>query len=310
MGLFIFILNLGYKFVMRFNKNPTTLEEQINILKGRGMVIVDEAKASDTLIQINYYRFCGYGLFFENFSNQGDRLDSFKQKTTFDQVYQLYLWDEKIRVLLQETLGWFEITFRSTFVYNMACETKNPFWFIDTSLMSSSFNLNAMKDESKEALERACQSNELVALHYKNAYSESDCLPCWILTELLSFGKWSKLLGFIKNKTHLKIIANSLKAPPDDFVSWIRALVILRNRCAHHGRLWDYQFKIKPSITPALKRLNFKNNRVGVLIWILANLMQINPTRQKNFIDKVNYLIKECPESYNDALGIPRGFSF
>ena len=71
-------------------------------------------------MQLNYYRFCGYGLYFEEFDNNGNRLDKFLPQATFNRIYNLYLWDEKLRTLLQKYLGRFEIIFRSVLNYVMA----------------------------------------------------------------------------------------------------------------------------------------------------------------------------------------------
>jgi abortive infection bacteriophage resistance protein len=41
---------------MDFNKRPLTIEEQIALLKERGMIIPDEAKAKMLLSNVSYYR--------------------------------------------------------------------------------------------------------------------------------------------------------------------------------------------------------------------------------------------------------------
>lgn len=43
-----------------FMKYATTLDEQVEILKTRGLVINDEEKAKEVLLDIGYYRFGAY----------------------------------------------------------------------------------------------------------------------------------------------------------------------------------------------------------------------------------------------------------
>lgn len=292
---------------MKFNKKPTTLEEQVALLKSRG-VEIDNDSATQVLLRVNYYRFCGYGLYFEEFDNKGNRLDKFLPKTTFNRIYNLYLWDEKLRTLLQKYLGRFEIMFRSVLNYVMVSETQNPFWFLDDKLFTNSIELSNLKQECVDALERAIDNNELSAVHFKTAYTESDVPPCWILSEYLSFGKWSKVFGALKYQSHVKKVASTLKAPPHDVVSWVRSLVILRNRCAHHGRFWGYRFKIRPSRTPTMQRLHLGNDSVGALIFILHDLLSTDALAQKEMSAAFNELVECCPENFEKALGLPKGF--
>lgn len=288
---------------VKFTKKPTTIDEQIEILKSRG-VIIDLPNAANLLLLINYYRFCGYGLFFEKFDSEEKRLNVFKEDTTFSKIYSLYCWDEKLRNILQRYLGKIEIAFRAVLNYVLVSETKNPFWYLDPALMIRSYREDVVKNESLEALNRAVENRELSALHFKETYNEQEFPPCWILCEFFSFGKWSRLFGQLKHKAYVKSVARHFKAPPNDFVSWLRALVILRNRCAHHARLWDYEFKIKPSLTPSQKRAGLDNGRVGSLICILKELLAFDEDVQKNFSQELNELLNICPCPYPKALGL------
>ena len=294
---------------MKFNKKPTSLEEQVALLKSRG-VEIDNDSAAQVLLRVNYYRFCGYGLYFEEFDDAGNRLDKFVPETSFNRILDLYLWDEKLKTLLQKYLSRFEIVFRSVLNYVMVTETQNPFWFLDDGLFTSSIDLDNLKQECVDALERAIDNNELSAVHFKTAYTESDIPPCWILSEYLSFGKWSKVFGALKYQSHVKKVASALKAPPNDVVSWVRSLVILCNRCAHHGRLWGHRFKIRPSRTPIMHRLQLRNDSVGALIFILHDLLSTDLSAQKEMSDAFNELIFACPENFENALGLPKSFKF
>lgn len=187
---------------MKFNKKPTSLEEQVALLKSRG-VTIDNDSATQVLLQVNYYRFCGYGLYFEEFDDDGNRLDKFLPGTSFNRILGLYRWDERLKTLLQKYLGRFEIMFRSVLNYVLVTETQNPFWFLDEELFTNSIDLSNLNQECVDALERAIDNNELSAVHFKAAYTESDVPPCWILSEYLSFGKWSKVFGALKYQSHV-----------------------------------------------------------------------------------------------------------
>lgn len=56
-----------------FNKLPTSIEEQIHLLRSRGIIINDAIKAKHYLTFISYYRFCGYAIDFENHQPNGNK---------------------------------------------------------------------------------------------------------------------------------------------------------------------------------------------------------------------------------------------
>lgn len=61
-------------------KPPTTYEEQLDLLRSRGLIIPNEVNAITVLKRINYYRFTAYTLTFkEN--------DKFFSNVTFDIQY-------------------------------------------------------------------------------------------------------------------------------------------------------------------------------------------------------------------------------
>ena len=74
-----------------------TFEEQVGILKTRGLVIDDEIFAAEVLSHVNYYRFSGYA-----FMRQ-DKMSvkqSFHSGTTFESIYALYEFDQRMRNII------------------------------------------------------------------------------------------------------------------------------------------------------------------------------------------------------------------
>jgi abortive infection bacteriophage resistance protein len=85
-------------------KQPKTYEEQLDILRGRGLVINDEVQAIESLKRLNYYRLTAYTLTFK-------KDDLFQSGTTFEKVYRHYEFDSKLRNLLTEVIEYVELTF-------------------------------------------------------------------------------------------------------------------------------------------------------------------------------------------------------
>lgn len=80
-----------------------TLDEQIEILKDRGLVILDEDKAKKILLKENYFFISGYRHFFESSK------DKFIKGTTFEELYGIFIFDRKLRNIFFKNLLVIEI---------------------------------------------------------------------------------------------------------------------------------------------------------------------------------------------------------
>ena len=72
---------------MESSKTATTIQEQIETLRKRGMSIDDEGKAIENLSDIGYYRLGFYWFPFEKtYPRKEQRDHTFKEGTNFDYV--------------------------------------------------------------------------------------------------------------------------------------------------------------------------------------------------------------------------------
>ena len=74
-------------------KIAKSIEEQLEILKSRGIIITDEEKAKQILQDINYYTMTGYMFQFK-------RNENYQEDISFDLIYNLYLFDNELKTLL------------------------------------------------------------------------------------------------------------------------------------------------------------------------------------------------------------------
>lgn len=63
----------------RYTKPPLTYQQQVELLKSRGLQFADEARAKRHLANISYYRMSAYMLPFKEANQEGEILDSFKK---------------------------------------------------------------------------------------------------------------------------------------------------------------------------------------------------------------------------------------
>ena len=90
----------GSFFIMAPNKKSRTIEEQISLLKERGMSIKDEQRASFYLNHINYYRLKGYW-----WDMQCDKENhKFAPNSNFIDVIDRYNFDRQLRLILFDAI--------------------------------------------------------------------------------------------------------------------------------------------------------------------------------------------------------------
>ena len=75
------------------DKEFKTIEEQLDILKSRGLKIEDEAKAAEFLVNNNYYRVSGYSLTLR-------KHDTFAKSAKFQNIIDIYSFDHEFRHIL------------------------------------------------------------------------------------------------------------------------------------------------------------------------------------------------------------------
>ncbi len=69
---------------MKYTKPPLSIDDQINLLSNRGMVMSDQQRVARYLSHISYFRLRGYWMPFEKRGKGKDHY--FKEGTTFDDV--------------------------------------------------------------------------------------------------------------------------------------------------------------------------------------------------------------------------------
>lgn len=125
-------------------KNPkiaSTIEEQIETLRNRGMCIDNEEKAAENLSDIGYYRLGFYWFPFEKTYPRKERRDHvFKEGTNFDHSIKLYYFDFDLRNLFLRYISRIEINFRTTLIYMISNRYKDDmFWYINPKVLKKVF---------------------------------------------------------------------------------------------------------------------------------------------------------------------------
>lgn len=89
-------------------------------------------------------------------------------------------------------------------------------------------------------------SREDFVAHHNECYD--GVLPVWVAVEVMDWGMLSHLYRMAPNWTRKKI-ADVCQLTAPQMESWLKCLNILRNYSAHHARLFNRVFDIKPKLS-------------------------------------------------------------
>lgn len=220
-----------------------TYEEQVELLAGRGMTIGDRSKAIATLQRVNYYRLSGYWYPFRQ-QIGGHRVDDFYPGTSLDDVVALYEFDARLRAATFSVLAPIELALRAHLGHELGrldpCAHLEPTMLGPTARRGGSYK----KWIDGYDLELSRSREDFVA-HHHNKYGGR--LPVWAAVEVLDWGSLTWLYGFApRNVQDAVADACGLRAP--QLTSWMKALNLVRNTCAHHGRLFNRVHTLSPKL--------------------------------------------------------------
>jgi len=264
-------------------KEPTSFEEQVEILLKKGLLIPDEDKAIRILKTVNYYRLSAYTLTLK-------KDDTFFAGTSIDNIYALYEFDRKLRNLLMGLLESIEIAFRTHVAYFLAHQYGATGYLNPDNFKDKDYHADFIKTFNIE-LSRA---DELFVRHHHEKYGGQ--FPIWVAVEVLSFSTLSKLFSNLKNVDKQYISKEYYGAPHFYITSWLRVLTVVRNICAHYGRLYDKKIKVAPRLDTADSKLGIGVDKIFASIFVMKKLYP-NKTAWNDFVINLQALI----EQYNDV---------
>jgi abortive infection bacteriophage resistance protein len=297
--------------MITYNKIPLTYIEQLNLLKSRGLIINNESKAESYLSQISYYRLSAYYLPFQLVK------DTFNKGVTFDNIIHIYSFDRELRLLVFDAIERIEVAIRDQMIYQLA-HKYGAHWQDDSTIFKPPYiNPYTRKEtciysdtQNIISNHRNAKNPEVFIKHYTDNYKSPLNPPSWMSIELLTIGELSRLYTALKKNIDKNEIASFFNLHHTVFTSWLHSMVYVRNICAHHSRLWNREFAIKPDVLLKPNKawlqpaFNSNNHRTFYFLCVLKYfLFAANPSH--HFKNKLSELIKKFPDVPIQFLGIP-----
>ena len=283
-----------------FHGRALDFEEQIELLRSQGLIINDEQRALRILNNVSYARLKTYIV-----PLMVDRkAHKFREGASFEDAYALYGFDRRLRELIFHEMEKVEISVRTRIGYASAGSEAgywfmNPDWFRD-------------EREHREILRRLSSEvehadNDAIK-RFRLKYS-NPLPPCWLTLEATSMGTLSTIYDQMRYSPLKKGIADYYGLSVEDFSSWLNHLVYIRNRCAHHNRLWNKTLTspancpLRPSF-PFPKQSEFSRTHVYMTLCVIKYLQ--NTVKPENtFAQRLRTLIDNYPIVDTSLMGFP-----
>ena len=223
------------------NKPSTSIPQQIQLLKRRGMLFRDEAFAARFLSSVSYYRLKGYW-----WDMQVDKTaHTFQPGTVFEDIVERYEFDRHLRLIVFDAIERIEVALPTQMV-NLLSQQYGGLWYLDPTLFEPTTITGkpgaktvhqALLDELYKEFNR---SQEIFIKDQRQRYPNHDA-DCWKIMEVASMGTLSKLYKTLRHQLPEKaFIAQGMGLRlHSELASWLEAISYVRNISAHHSRLWS-----------------------------------------------------------------------
>lgn len=273
------------------------VNELIETIKSKGIKIDNEEKVKDILMKNNYYVIMGY----KNLFLDKDR--KYKENVSFENIYNLYLFDRKLKLLLLNSLLDIENIIKTS-ITNRFCKMYG--FKEDSYLDKNNYNTNHKYLEKtfqifKSQIEEKKDDN-LAVSYYKDTYN---FIPLWVMTKVLSFGLIKELYSILKDDDKVAIkdeISNFDDVKIKGLFTSMQLLVDMRNKTAHDEIVYSGRHrKIILSKTKEHKKYDLVNNEgLNDLLGVLISMKNIQVKENFNkLIDDINDLIDSYIKNNN-----------
>ena len=232
-------------------KDFKSIDEQLEILRSRGLTITDDEKAKDFLLRNNYYRISGYSLTLR-------KNDQFSKTATFQNIVDIYNFDHELRHIILQYIEIIEVQMKSVYAYEFT-KVHGPVGYLDASFFTDSQKHKEIIDKANQQKKQRL-SHEAYLKHFVNDLHQD--IPLWAYVDLLTISDISFLYSIseqaIKDAV-AQIFGLTMNKGSNILGSYMHSMTIIRNLCAHGSRIYNRLFEQKPSLNKREKALLIKN---------------------------------------------------
>lgn len=292
---------------MKYTKPFLTFEQQADQLLARGLK-GDRTTLIDHLKSVSYFRLSGYWIPFRkpDPTDRRKRLDEFYPDASIEVVWERYVFDRRLRLVVMDALERIEIDFRTQLIH-LHAEKHGPFGYADDPSSLPGLSLPDRTQFLDYFRDQLARSRDEMIEHFRSKYgSDHNDLPIWVLCEQMTFGHLVTLYRGCEPDLQKKL-ADRYCISDTVCLSWLKCLNTIRNFCAHHSRLWNRVLGLKPLIPDKDPRwrnpVPIPNNRVFAILTICRYCLGLIAPGNR-WTEHFQQLLAEFPDIPRPGLGL------
>ena len=293
-----------------------TLDEQIDILKSKGLVIDNEDFAKEVLLRENYFFLNGYRHLFLRSRNNKIYIPG----TKFEEMYSLFLFDRSLRNILFKNILIIENNLKSIISYQLSKKygiKENQ--YLNPNNFNNKFEKRKQINDLIFKMKRQIKNNATqhsATQHYVENYGY---IPLWVAVKVLSFGIVTELFSVLNKEDQYEIV-DLYNLGIDEFVNYTSLLSNYRNLCAHEDIVFDNRTQKHIDDTKYHRLLKIdlldneyvygKNDLFSLIIILKCMLkdeeFKLLALEIRKILDNLEYNLRSIPiNKVLDAMGFP-----
>lgn len=302
-------------------KEFKTFNQQLTILRNRGMIVPTDGRPKRFLEQENYYNVInGYKDLFLCKDTHGNAItpETYLSNTHFNELKALFLFDRELRFLFLKYLLIFENSFKTVISYEFSQKYPKANSYLEIANYRNDDPKGVLKQIS--ILTKTIHDNVGAQGAIKHYIEEHGSVPLWVLVNYLTIGNLSYLYAALKDSEKNTIAkyysdkyakqykpASTLRISSKDMESALKIFNLVRNQCAHDERLFNSDYKnIRVSNIANYYGIENYNNR-RIFVAILYFKVLFNKSYYKKFYSELSEIFAKYKNefqtvSFNDIL--------
>ena len=273
-------------------KKPTTIEEQIELLKSREVIIEDENFAKKFLRIYNYYFVTGY---LHPYKTSEDKY----KNISFNEIATQIKFDMRLREICMYALDIIEKGLKTIIAYEFSHNYENGNIAYAYSLY---FPNNEDKHTRLMGHYNISLNNNKELPYVKHNMKTYGILPTWVAIELFTLGNIEKFFSMLDTNTKKKI-ESIIGFPKNKIQNWIENLRIFRNMVAHNQRLYNFSILSMPK---KAKEYNKQTGKIFDYVIVMKYLFLDNEDWNTYVLPRFEYIFDDFKDNIDlKCVGFP-----
>ncbi|UPQ86054.1 Abi family protein [Ignavigranum ruoffiae] len=283
-----------------------TLDEQVSLLRRRGLIINDENSAKNYLLENSYYNVINVH---SKFFMKDDR---YIEGATFKEIIKTHIYDTEVKSLILKNIISAEKHIKGIIAYRFSEVYKDePYAYLKTNNYNGDDLLGISTTISKLSKIIRSKSSEKKSNPIKHYYNQHGNIPVWVILPFCTLGEITYFYRHLDHKLRNRIAKDfsnyvlqntnsSVILEPKFIDGLLKNLTDIRNIAAHNNRL--FHFKCRNTLTNHDTIYSDLTERKPELNSVFYTLVLLRCFLTKNEYDNFKNALRNRSRSLNNSI--------